>query len=90
MYPVGSTVAGPAPAPAPSRRPWPGRRRSIEDAIAAYEAQRRPQTAGVVLANRGGGPERCIEIVEQRAPDGFVDLDAQTIGRALEARSALR
>jgi 5-methylphenazine-1-carboxylate 1-monooxygenase len=54
---------------------------SIEAAIAAYDAQRRPQTAGVVLANRQGGPERCLEIVEQRAPDGFVDLDA-VISRA--------
>ena len=35
----------------------------------------RPQTAGVVLSNRQGGPERCITIVEQRAPDGFVDPD---------------
>jgi 5-methylphenazine-1-carboxylate 1-monooxygenase len=54
---------------------------SIEEAIAAYDAQRRLQTAGVVLANRQGGPERCLEIVEQRAPHGFVDLDA-VISRA--------
>jgi 5-methylphenazine-1-carboxylate 1-monooxygenase len=50
-------------------------RPSIEEAIAAYDAQRRPQTAEVVLANRQGGPERCIDIVEARAPDGFVKLD---------------
>jgi 5-methylphenazine-1-carboxylate 1-monooxygenase len=54
---------------------------SIEAAIAAFDAQRRPQTTGVVLANRQGGPERCLEIVEQRAPDGFADLDA-VISRA--------
>jgi hypothetical protein len=30
---------------------------------------------------RSGGSERCLEIVEQRAPDGFVDLDA-VISRA--------
>jgi 5-methylphenazine-1-carboxylate 1-monooxygenase len=48
---------------------------------AIVDAQRRPQTARVVLANRQGGPERCLEIVEQRAPDGFVDLDA-VISRA--------
>jgi hypothetical protein len=28
------------------------------------------------VANRRGGPERCIDVVEERAPDGFVDLDA--------------
>ena len=53
---------------------------SIEAAIAAYDSQRRLQTSCVVLANRQGGPERCLELVEQRAPDGFVDLDA-VIGR---------
>jgi 2-polyprenyl-6-methoxyphenol hydroxylase-like FAD-dependent oxidoreductase len=40
---------------------------SIEAAIAAYDAQGRPQTAGMVRANRQSGPERCIGIVEQRA-----------------------
>jgi 5-methylphenazine-1-carboxylate 1-monooxygenase len=50
-------------------------RPSIEGAIAVYDAQRRPPTASVALANRQGGPERVIEIVDQRTPDGFVDLD---------------
>src|SRR5262249_24975105 len=44
---------------------------TIEEAIAAYDADRRPHTAGVVLANRQGGPERCLDVVEQRAPGGF-------------------
>jgi 5-methylphenazine-1-carboxylate 1-monooxygenase len=57
---------------------------SVEAAIAAYDAQRRPQTAGVVLANRQGGPQRCIEIVEQRAPDGFIDLDSVISHEELE------
>ena len=33
-------------------------------------------TAEIVLANRRGGPERVIDLVEARAPDGFDDLDA--------------
>jgi 2-polyprenyl-6-methoxyphenol hydroxylase-like FAD-dependent oxidoreductase len=57
---------------------------SIEAAIAAYDAERRPPTAGVVLANRQDGPEQCLEIVEQRAPDGFVDLDAVVSRAELE------
>jgi len=48
---------------------------SVEAAIAAYDAQRRPQTARLALVNRQGGPERVMEIVHQRMPDGFVDLD---------------
>jgi hypothetical protein len=43
-------------------------------ALAAYDVQRRPQTTEVVLANRRGGPERCLTLVEERAPEGFTDL----------------
>jgi 2-polyprenyl-6-methoxyphenol hydroxylase-like FAD-dependent oxidoreductase len=39
--------------------------------MAAYDAQRRPATAAIVTANRHGGPERVIDLVEDRAPDGF-------------------
>jgi 2-polyprenyl-6-methoxyphenol hydroxylase-like FAD-dependent oxidoreductase len=81
MYPVGSNGASQAIIDARVLARELALQPSIEAAIAAYDAQRRPQTAGVVLANRQGGPERCLEIVEQRAPDGFVDLDA-VISRA--------
>jgi 2-polyprenyl-6-methoxyphenol hydroxylase-like FAD-dependent oxidoreductase len=50
-------------------------RRTIDEAIAAYDSRRRAQTAAVVLANREGGPEQCVELVEQRAPDGFANVD---------------
>ena len=81
MYPVGSNGASQAIIDARVLARELALQPSIEAAIAAYDAQRRPQTAGVVLANRQGGPERCLEIVEQRAPDGFMDLDA-VISRA--------
>ncbi|HZO27349.1 MAG TPA: flavin-dependent oxidoreductase, partial [Chloroflexota bacterium] len=41
-----------------------------------YDAERRPATAAIVLSNRRGGPERVIDVIEARAPDGFDDLDA--------------
>jgi 5-methylphenazine-1-carboxylate 1-monooxygenase len=47
---------------------------SIEAAIAAYDAQRRPATAAVVQSNRRAGPHRCQDLVEERAPDGFAEL----------------
>jgi hypothetical protein len=43
--------------------------------VAAYDADRRPATAAVVLANRQAGPERPLDLVEERAPDGFANLD---------------
>jgi hypothetical protein len=85
MYPVGSNGAFQAIVDARVLVREPALQPSIEAATAAHDAQRRPQTASVVLGNRQGGPERCIGIVEQCAPDGFVDLEGG-IGRAeLEA-----
>ena len=48
----------------------------VPEALAAYDAERRPATAEVVLLNRRGGPERVIDVVEERAPFGFSDIDA--------------
>jgi 5-methylphenazine-1-carboxylate 1-monooxygenase len=92
MYPVGSNGASQAIIDARVLARELALRCSIEEAIAAYDAERRPQTAGVVLSNRKGGPEKCIGIVEQRAPDGFVDLDAVISREELEdiARSYKR
>jgi 2-polyprenyl-6-methoxyphenol hydroxylase-like FAD-dependent oxidoreductase len=49
---------------------------SIDDALARYEAARRPATAKIVLANRSNGPEQVMQIVEERAPDGFANIEA--------------
>ena len=40
-----------------------------------YEDVRRPATSAIVLANRGFGPELPMKLVEERAPDGFTDID---------------
>ncbi len=44
---------------------------SVDAAVAAYDRERRPATAAVVQANRGAGPARCQDLVQERAPDGF-------------------
>jgi hypothetical protein len=46
----------------------------VEEALARYEAVRRPATAAIVAANRGLGPEVPMKLVEERAPDGFVRI----------------
>lgn len=45
------------------------------EALERYEAERRPATAAVVLANRQLGPEKLVAVVEERAPGGFDRLD---------------
>jgi len=74
MYPVGSNGASQAILDARVLARELALQPSIEEAVSAYDAARRPATAAVVLANRQVGPERCMEIVEERAPGGFTEL----------------
>jgi len=76
MYPVGSNGASQAvlDARALARHLTGGA--GVVDALAAYDAERRPMTAEIVLNNRKGGPERVIDVLEERAPDGFTDINA--------------
>jgi 2-polyprenyl-6-methoxyphenol hydroxylase-like FAD-dependent oxidoreductase len=40
-------------------------------ALVAYEAERRPATTDLVMLNRRNGPEQVMQLVEERAPDGY-------------------
>lgn len=74
MYPVGSNGASQAILDARllaslfAAHPAP-------DALAAYDAERRPKTAEIVRLNRLGGPERVVDVVSARAPDGFKRIE---------------
>jgi hypothetical protein len=48
---------------------------SVEAAVTAYDAQRRPATAAVVVANRKGGPNQILQVIEDLAPNGFDRLE---------------
>ena len=86
MYPVGSNGASQAVLDA----------RCLADKLAAgtgdicralqaYEAERLPATSEIVRQNRSGGPERVIDLVNQRAPDGFERLEDVASQAELEA-----
>jgi hypothetical protein len=47
----------------------------VPEALAAYEADRVPATAAVVRSNRAGGPERVVDLVAGRAPQGFARIE---------------
>lgn len=74
MYPVGSNGASQAVLDAAALA---GHLAAADapQALAAYDAERRPATAEIVRANRAGGPERVIDLVEERAPEGFERLE---------------
>jgi 2-polyprenyl-6-methoxyphenol hydroxylase-like FAD-dependent oxidoreductase len=44
-------------------------------ALQAYEAERRPATATIVQANRRSGPDEILDLIENRAPDGFDSIE---------------
>lgn len=75
MYPVGSNGASQAILDA---RCLADRLRDAEhpyQALWQYEQERLPMTTQIVMMNRKGGPEGVIDAVEQRAPNGFTNID---------------
>jgi 5-methylphenazine-1-carboxylate 1-monooxygenase len=47
----------------------------IESALVRYEQERLPKTAKIVMVNRAQGPDAAMQVVEDRAPNGFTNLD---------------
>jgi 2-polyprenyl-6-methoxyphenol hydroxylase-like FAD-dependent oxidoreductase len=76
MYPIGSNGASQAIIDA---RVLTGclryHRGDPEHGLTRYDEIRRPVTARIVLSNRQQGPEAAMQLVEERAPDGFERLD---------------
>jgi 2-polyprenyl-6-methoxyphenol hydroxylase-like FAD-dependent oxidoreductase len=85
MYPVGSNGASQAILDARCVAPLLAETNDVVSALKAYEAARLSATTKIVLDNRAGGPERVIDLVEERAPDGFADLDEVASHAELEA-----
>src|SRR6202023_936607 len=75
MYPAGSNGASQAILYA---RFLADRLKDAEHPVHAlwlYEQTRLPVTAEIVQSNRRGGPEGVIDAVEERAPDGFSNIE---------------
>jgi 2-polyprenyl-6-methoxyphenol hydroxylase-like FAD-dependent oxidoreductase len=75
MYPVGSNGASQAILDARSLADRLMAAEHPRHALWEYEQERLPVTAQIVRMNRRGGPEGVIDAVEQRAPDGFANID---------------
>jgi 2-polyprenyl-6-methoxyphenol hydroxylase-like FAD-dependent oxidoreductase len=88
MYPIGSNGASQGILDArvlarEIRKFGPG-----PEALQAYEAERRPATSKIVLANRANGPEQVMQMVEQRAPNGFARIEDVLTPAELEGTAA--
>ena len=74
MYPVGSNGASQAILDARCLADLLATE-TMPEALAAYDATRRPATADIVASNRIGGPERVIDLIAARAPTGFAAIE---------------
>jgi 2-polyprenyl-6-methoxyphenol hydroxylase-like FAD-dependent oxidoreductase len=75
MYPIGSNGVSQAILDADALARALAEQGDPLAALAAYEAERLPATGKIVLANRGNGPEQCMQIAEERAPGGVARVD---------------
>jgi 2-polyprenyl-6-methoxyphenol hydroxylase-like FAD-dependent oxidoreductase len=76
MYPIGSNGASQAIIDARTLANFIAENKfDIPGALKKYEAERLPATAAIVAANRRQGPDEIMQIVHERAPDGFKNID---------------
>ena len=71
MYPIGSNGASQAILDARVITREILAHGATNAALVAYEAERRPATTDLVMLNRRNGPEQVMQMVEERAPDGY-------------------
>ena len=74
MYPIGSNGASQAILDARVLTREIQTHGARETALRAYEGERRPATTELVLLNRRNGPEQVMQLVEERAPQGFDEI----------------
>lgn len=77
MYPIGSNGATQGVIDARAFAFHLARTSDPDAALAAYEAERREATSRIVLMNRAQGPDKVMDLAEERAPDPQDDLDAR-------------
>jgi 5-methylphenazine-1-carboxylate 1-monooxygenase len=97
MYPIGSNGASQAILDADALAKALADHSTPQAALAAYEAERLPATAAIVHANRGNGPEHCMQLAEERAPGGFERIadvfapgELEAMSRAYQKLTGLR
>jgi 2-polyprenyl-6-methoxyphenol hydroxylase-like FAD-dependent oxidoreductase len=75
MYPAGSNGATQAIIDARALACCLATHSDIDDALAAYDEQRRPVVTEIQVSNRTMGPESVITTAHLRAPHGFANIE---------------
>jgi 2-polyprenyl-6-methoxyphenol hydroxylase-like FAD-dependent oxidoreductase len=87
MQPIGSQAGSQAIIDARALTATLLSRSSPLEAMQHYESQRRPIMNDITLRNRRFGPEAALQLVEERAPDGFARIDDVISRQELKAIS---
>jgi 2-polyprenyl-6-methoxyphenol hydroxylase-like FAD-dependent oxidoreductase len=87
MYPIGSNGASQAILDA-RQLAFELSRDDPAAALACYEKARRPPTTRIVLMNRGNGPEQVMQMVHERAPNGFAHVHEAISAEELQTVAA--
>jgi 5-methylphenazine-1-carboxylate 1-monooxygenase len=74
MYPIGSNGATQAILDAQALAAALRQHDTVQSALHAYEAARRPMTTQIVQMNRQEGLDVILDMVDERAPQGFTQL----------------
>jgi 2-polyprenyl-6-methoxyphenol hydroxylase-like FAD-dependent oxidoreductase len=88
MYPIGSNGASQGILDAEKLSIELCKPQTLPTALGNYEAERRPATDKIVLLNRQNGPEQVMQIAEERAPEGFENIETVIPRRELEEFAA--
>ncbi len=88
MYPIGSNGASQAILDARVLTREILAQGEVPAALEAFEAERRPATTDLVMLNRKNGPEQVMQIVEERAPNGYGVVTDVLSQQELEAIAA--
>jgi len=88
MYPIGSNGASQAIIDARVLARELAAQGATPAALERYEAERNPATARIVLANRQNGPEKVMQMVQTRAPEGFARIEDVLSAAELEEAAA--
>lgn len=75
MYPIGSNGASQAILDCRALVQALDQSATTQEGLLHYEQERLPSTAAIVKANRGNGPEQCMQLAHERSPDGFTALE---------------
>ncbi|MGO4453822.1 flavin-dependent oxidoreductase [Arthrobacter sp. RAF14] len=74
MYPNGSNGGSQAVLDARTLAHHLATAETVDQALWAYEEDRRPVTARLLEMTRRTGPERVMQLTQERAPEGFEDI----------------